>query len=195
MTRGNLYIMASAASGTGKSETFRPIAEPFFNYQRNLTKRWETETLPRLLAESDLLEAEIAKLKKDATKKQFGSDSEREAIRERLKVKKVALAAVKVGLNSPCLYCEDVTSQKLAVMLAQNGEQLASLSSDCRQYRQYFARSIFKVGSHGRRHLLEGISGDSCRVDRQGREPVSLEHPCLTALWLVQPDKIKTVLS
>jgi hypothetical protein len=41
---------------------------------------------------------------------------------------------------------------------------------------------------------LKAFSGDNCRVDRQGREPVLLQRPCLAALWLVQPDKLETLL-
>ena len=36
VTRGNLYIMASAESGSGKSETFRHAAKPFLAYERKM---------------------------------------------------------------------------------------------------------------------------------------------------------------
>ena len=116
VARGNLFIMPSAKSGTGKSETFRPIAEPFFAYEREMVKHWETEILPRLLAEADLLESEIAKLKRDAVNikpdpTRLGSV--RDDIRDELKAKKKALADATAGANPPCLCCEDVTSQKL----------------------------------------------------------------------------------
>ena len=42
---------------------------------------------------------------------------------------------------------------------------------------------------------LKAYSGDSCKVDRQCREPVFLESPCISALWLVQPDKVETLLA
>jgi hypothetical protein len=42
---------------------------------------------------------------------------------------------------------------------------------------------------------LKAFSGDNCRVDRQGREPVLLRRPCLAGLWLVQPDKLETLLA
>jgi len=41
---------------------------------------------------------------------------------------------------------------------------------------------------------LKAFSGDHCRVDRQGREPVLLEKPCLAFFLLVQPDKVETLL-
>ena len=34
--RGNLYIMASAESGSGKSETFRHAAKPFLAYEQKI---------------------------------------------------------------------------------------------------------------------------------------------------------------
>ncbi len=36
LTRGNLYIMASAESGSGKSETFRHAAQPVFRLRAGL---------------------------------------------------------------------------------------------------------------------------------------------------------------
>ena len=70
VTRGNLYLMASAESGSGKSETFRHAARPFFAYERELLEHWKAEILPSLQAEADLLESEIAESRKDAFKDQ-----------------------------------------------------------------------------------------------------------------------------
>jgi hypothetical protein len=63
-TRGNLYILPSAESGSGKSETFRHFAKPFLQFEAERLKAWKVETLPGLLAEGDILESEVAKLKK-----------------------------------------------------------------------------------------------------------------------------------
>ena len=54
VTRGNLYIMASAESGSGKSETFRHAARPFFAYEHDLFEHWKAETLPGLQADADV---------------------------------------------------------------------------------------------------------------------------------------------
>ena len=81
-TRGNLYIMPSAESGSGKSETFRHAAKPFFTFENEIVERWKAETLPGLQAEKDLLESEIGRLKKDASKGESGMA--REEIRDAL---------------------------------------------------------------------------------------------------------------
>jgi hypothetical protein len=189
----------SAKSGAGKSETFRPISEPFFDCEKDLVEHWEAEELPGLLAEADLLETEVAKLRRDAVKgkpeKKGRLGVEREAIRDELKAMKKAQANINNGLNPPRLCCEDVTSQKLAVMLAQNHEQLASLSPDAGNIVNILLGQYSKLDRTDENIYLKAYTGDTCRVDRQGREPIVLQRPCLSALWLVQPDKVETLLA
>jgi hypothetical protein len=193
VTRGNLYILASAESGNGKSETYRHAAEPFFAFERELVERWLKETQHCLQAEKELLESEIGGLKKKALK--GGSGVEREEIRRDLEAKNKALADVNAGLVSPRLCCEDVTSEKLAVMLAQNQEQLASLSPDAGNIVNILLGRYNKLDRTDEGIYLKAFSGDNCRVDRQGRDSVLLQRPCLAGLWLVQPDKVETLLA
>jgi hypothetical protein len=192
VTRGNLYILASAESGSGKSETFRHAAKPFFIHERDAVERWKAAILPGLQAEAEMLESEIAKLRKDAFKGESGIA--REDTKAALRAKKKALAEVNEKLNPPRLCCEDVTTEKLAVMLAHNGEQLASLSPDAGSIVNNLLGRYSKLDRTDEGIYLKAFSGDNCRVDRQGRDPVLLERPCLSALWLVQPDKIETLL-
>ena len=192
VTRGNLFIMPSAESGSGKSETFRHAARPFLAYEHDLVERWKAEVLPGLQAEAELLESEIVGLKKKAFKGESGI--ERATIRDELQAKKKALADVNARLNPPRLCCEDVTTEKLAVMLAHNQEQLASLSPDAGSIVNNLLGRYSKLDRTDEGIYLKAFSGDNCRVDRQGREPVLLQRPCLAALWLVQPDKLETLL-
>ena len=192
VTRANLYIMPSAESGSGKSETYRHAAKPFYAFEHDLIERWKDEDLPGLEADKEMLESEIAKLKKDAFKSESGMG--REEIRDELKAKKKALADVEAGLFAPALSCENVTSEKLAVMLAHNQEQIASLSPDAGDIVNNLLGRYSKLDRTDENIYLKAFSGDNCRVDRQGREPVLLQRPCLSALWLVQPDKIETLL-
>lgn len=185
--------MPSAESGSGKSETFRHAALPFFAWERDLVERWQKDTLPGLQADKEMLESEIKKLKLEVEKGK--SSMAREEIREKMQKKKKALQEVDAGLNPPRLCCEDVTSEKLAVMLAHNGEQLASLSPDAGSIVNNLLGRYSKLDRTDESIYLKAFSGDNCRVDRQGREPVLLQRPCLAALWLVQPDKVETLLA
>jgi Protein of unknown function (DUF3987) len=191
-TRGNLYILASAESGSGKSETFRHAAKPFLAYEQKMLEHWQAEILPGLQAEAEMLESEIAKLKKDAFKGESGMA--REQTSAAMQAKKKALAEVNKKLNPPRLCCENVTSEKLAVMLQQNQEQLASLSADAKEIVDNLVGKYCKNDRTDDGVFVKAWSGDNCRVDRLGREPVSLQRPCAAGLWFTQPDKLETLL-
>ena len=85
-TRGNLYLVASAESGSGKSETFRHAARPFTDFEAELLERWKASVLPGLAAEKDILEVEMGKLRKlIAGDKNGGSRDELKARRDAAK--------------------------------------------------------------------------------------------------------------
>jgi len=192
-TRGNLYNLASAESGSGKSETYRHAAKPFIEFETELVERWKAEIKPELLAESKILEAEIANLTKSAGN--ANGSTEREEIRAELKEKLAALDRVETKLRQPALSCEDVTGEKLAVLLAHNGEQLASLSADALAIVNILLGRYNKLDRTDEGIYLKAFTGDRCKVDRQTRESVLVESPCLSALWLTQPDKLESLLA
>jgi hypothetical protein len=120
---------------------------------------------------------------------------EREEIRDELQAKKKALADVEAGLNHPSLSCEDVPSEKLAVMLGHNQEQIASFSPDAGIIVNILLGRYSKNDRTDENIYLKAWSGDRVSVDRMGRDSVLLRQPCLAALWLVQPDKVDTLLA
>lgn len=192
VTRGNLYIMASAESGSGKSETYRHAAKPFQDFERDVVERWRMETKPKVETEKAILESRIAQLKKEVGRTK--DSIEQEAMRGELEKATADLMKAEADCIAPRLCCEDVTSEKLAVMLAHNQEQLASLSPDAGSIVNNLLGRYSKLDRTDEGIYLKAFSGDYCRVDRQGREPVTLQRPCLAALWLVQPDKLETLL-
>jgi len=66
ITKGNLYLLTSADSGTGKSRAFGPIAKPFLEKERLLFQEWKTNDQPRLRAEKGFVEKEIAVFERKA---------------------------------------------------------------------------------------------------------------------------------
>jgi len=192
-TRGNVYLLASAESGSGKSESFRHAAKPFNEFESALLEAWRSSTLPGLGAEKDILEAEIGKLKREAGNAD-GLD-ERGEIKAKLKEKKIALANIETLLHAPAITVEDVTTEKLAALLAANGETLASISPDAGAIVNNLLGRYSNIDRTDESVYLKAFSGDFLRVDRQKNpEPVLLKNPCLTALWLTQPDKLETLL-
>jgi len=192
LTRGNLYIFGSAESGSGKSETFRHAAKPFQDFEVHRVAAWKAGMKPGLLAEHKVLEAQIAALTKSIDK----GNRSTEEIREELREKIAALQNVETNLQTPALSCDDVTSEKLAVLLANNNEQMASLSADALAIIDILlGRYNSKRDRTDEGIYLKAFSGDRCKVDRQSRESVLIESPCLAALWLTQPDKLESLLA
>jgi hypothetical protein len=50
VTRANLFVLGSAESGSGKTETFREVAAPFIDHQANRLEEWKQTIAPRLNA-------------------------------------------------------------------------------------------------------------------------------------------------
>ena len=192
-TRGNVYVVPSAVSGSGKSETFRHAAAPLCAIEREAGEEWRATTLPGLLAEQDIITEEIARLKRRVAK--LANNREREELKRELMQKKADLGEVERQLRAPILTVEDVTSEELAVLLAQSNETLASISPDA---GAIIANLFGRYSANNRTDeniYLKAWSGDYCKVNRRSRPPVFLKAPCLAALWLVQPDKLTELFS
>jgi hypothetical protein len=189
-TRGNLYALAIAASGTGKGESYKLAADPFEQLEAQAIATFEEQTRPHLTASLQVADSRAKRLVAAAAKEtdrhaRIGAEMEcRQAMTEKEDLQRALEAA-------PAWKVADVTKEKLAVIMAgQPGEAVASLSSE--------ARGIFsivkgKYSSEGgdEDFYCSAYSGDSVTVDRVGRPRVTLRRPCLSILWMVQPDAAK----
>ena len=188
ITRGNVYLLASAESGSGKSETFRHMAKPFQQFEMDRIKRWKELERPEVIALRGLLEADIKERKRKYAKHHDDN------IGEEVKEFEREMEELQKRLDAPTLSCEDVTTEKLADLLSKNDEQLASLSPDALSIVNILLGRYNKLDRTDEGLYLKAYSGDPCVVHRMSREPISLESPCLTALWLTQPDKVESLL-
>lgn len=186
MTRANLFLLASAESGSGKSQVFRRIAEPIVEHQHQLHEAFRATTAPQLASEIAVLNREVGNLEKKTAKSI--DDDDRKRMLGELEYKNARLAELKQKNAPPCITCGDVTSEKLAVLLAMNRETLFSASPEARQIVDIVCGRYNATKSTDEAIYLSGFSGDFIRVDRLGRDPLTLRKPCLSVLWLVQPD-------
>jgi hypothetical protein len=186
-TRANLFILGSAESGSGKSQVFRRIAEPILEHQHNLIESFEKTTGPQLASEIGLLTQEIKRLGAKAAKESI-APADRERLLGVIQYKTARLTELKQAAMSPCVIVGDVTSEKLAVLLAGNHETLYSGSPEARQIVDVVCGRYNATQNTDEAVYLSSYSGDFLRVDRLGREPITLRHPCLSVTWLLQPD-------
>ena len=193
-TLGNIYVLAIAESGSGKGETYKLAAEPFESAEAEVVDDFEMHTKPGLIAESSVAEERAKQLKREAAKESdtharlLSLQNYQQAEEEKAAIQKRIDAA-------PRWKVADITKEALsAVMAGQPGEAVASLSSE--------ARGIFSIvkGRYGKEGGDEDLycsaySGDSITINRVGRPTVTLRRPCLTILWMVQPDAAKAAFN
>ena len=192
--KGNLYILAIADSGTGKGEAFNLAGKPFFDLAAKDLEEFERSVKPGLEADMAIAKKRAEKLcaqaadAKDPDKRKSLTLEHAAAVKEQTAIR-IALAA------EPRWHVADATKEALAAVLAgQPGEATASLSSE--------SRGLFGI-LHGRYNKEGGdediytaaYSGDPITIDRKSSGKITLRRPCLSILWMVQPDAANSSLA
>ncbi|WP_345323363.1 YfjI family protein [Novipirellula rosea] len=91
----------------------------------------------------------------------------------------------------PTLVVEDTTTEKLALLMHENGERLAVLSAEGGIFAAMGGRYSAKGGADDFEMYLKAHAGDSSKVHRISRSPVVLESPALTIGLAIQPEVIR----
>ncbi len=115
VTRGNLYIMPSGESGSGKSAAFNHALKPFLDYHNETKERWKNEVLPGLETDKEEIEDDIKELRDKRRKSEDAG--ERGSLRDRIERKRQELKKIEDRLHGPKLFTQDVTSQTLGPLL------------------------------------------------------------------------------
>jgi Protein of unknown function (DUF3987) len=193
-TSANLYILGFALSGTGKSEAVRHVFKALHEIQQSLIANWKSTTLNELDAKLRRLEVEIKKIERDLEKEEDSdaADGLEIDLAEKLRTRQTLKEETQ---SPPKIYTEDCTPERMAILLQLNGEQLTSLSEDASKPVQNLLGRYNKLDMVEDTLLVKGYSLDPFVVDRQSREPVDLEEPCINLFWLTQPDKIPTLFA
>jgi len=89
---------------------------------------------------------------------------------------------------SPRLIVDDVTSEALAMRLAEQGGRLGLFSAEGGPFELMAGR--YTEGTSNFELYLKAHSGDAHLVDRVGRAPICLRAPALTAALTVQPSVV-----
>jgi len=188
--RGNLFITAVADSGTGKGVTFDKITKAFRDSEYSQLDEWRTNALPELVAETKLLERQIKALGKST---KVSGQVDPEAL-NRFKLMEQRLAELENLRVEPLRSVDNVTSEALAIALSRGKhEALASMTSEARGVIDVLAGKYTTKTDEC--IYLGGFSGDPFKYDRVNRPTIHLRHPCLSLLWLVQPDKFNELLT
>lgn len=88
----------------------------------------------------------------------------------------------------PQLFVEDITSECLANVLAENNERTCYFSSDARKVIDVIS-GCYKDRGTDEALLLKIFSGDHCFIRRNNGQHINLNHPLINITVAVQPDK------
>jgi replicative DNA helicase len=178
----NVYEVVALNSGNRKSAVLADAKKPLNDYENELTARAEVE-VEKCKSQRAILDGRL-KHAVSAASKDKTPNSTKEAEAQELAAR---LSQAKVP-ELPRLLVGDVTTEKLAVVMAGQGGRIAMFSAE---------GGIFEI--MGGRYsdsanydlYLQAHSGDDVRVDRIGRESLHLRAPALTMTLTVQPDVVR----
>jgi hypothetical protein len=179
LNTGNLYILGSARSGTGKSITAKSISKPLFLREIEY-KNQSRKSNSRAIVSVEMEKQEYERIKKDKHL------DKAEKIDQLTKIK-MMIEALEADARDPVFICEDVTSQKLAQIMSENNEQIAVISFEANSiYQQWLGK--YNSGDPDENIYLASNTGDPVKVHRMGRPEITMSEPCLSLMALSTPD-------
>lgn len=178
----NIYTVVILPPAERKSSVLSMMIRPVEEYEKEENSRRNAE-----IVESRMIQDKLEKEKRSLVERA----SKGKATEEEVRAKAAELA--KFEPAKPLrLFVDDVTSEKLTSVLAENKGRAAVVSAE---------GGIFSImsGLYNRNVnidvFLKGHSGDTIRVDRVGRASESIIHPALTMVLAVQPEVLNGLMS
>lgn len=178
----NTYMVVIMEPAERKSSVLSMMIRPVEEYEKEENSRRNAE-----IVESRMIQDKLEKEKRSLVERA----SKGKATEEEVRAKAAELA--KFEPTKPLrLFVDDVTSEKLTSVLAENKGRAAVVSAE---------GGIFDIisGLYSRNVnidvFLKGHSGDTIRVDRIGRASESIIHPALTMVLAVQPEVLNGLMS
>jgi 5S rRNA maturation endonuclease (ribonuclease M5) len=178
----NLYVSVLLDPGNRKSAVFSDAVRPLREIEAELIDKAGPEIALRQ-SERRQDEARLRKLEKLAAEK-----NDREAGYEAAKLSAELSERPEPAL--PRLLVDDATSEKLGMMLAEQGGRIASMSPEGGVF-DLMAGLYSKSGMPQFGVYLMGHSGDDLVVDRVGRKSLRVKQPALNCAYAMQPAVIE----
>lgn len=174
----NLYVTVVMHSGSRKSAVFREVVAPIE------AEEARAAALAAFDIASALTDKELLEDRRKDVKKKIRSG---EATDDQLRDINAELEALVVP-SSPRLLADDVTAEKLELLLAEHDGRMGIFAAEGDIFDIMAGR--YNQGATNIGVFLKAHPGDTVRVDRIGRGTVLVEHPALTIGLAVQPGVI-----
>lgn len=178
----NIYTVVILPPAERKSSVLSMMIRPVEEYEKEENSRRNAGII-----ESQMVLSRLEKEKRSLVERA----SKGKATEEEVRAKATEIAKYE-PVKPLRLFVDDVTSEKLTSVLAENKGRAAMVSAE---------GGIFDIisGLYSRNVnidvFLKGHSGDTIRVDRIGRASESIIHPALTMVLAVQPEVLNGLMS
>ena len=177
-------------SGSRKSSVFALTTRPLFAFERELGEDAAPEIAKRQ-TELAILEEELRLTKAKAARTE--EPDKKLAFID--KAKKLSDELVQLPtIPHPRLLADDVTPEKVASLIAEQGGRMGIMSSE----GGIFQTMAGRYSAHGEANLdvfLKGHSGDPVMVDRQDGRQTNIPHPALSIGLTIQPSVLHGLAS
>jgi hypothetical protein len=173
----NLFVSVVLESGNRKSAVFADARRPLAELEAGLIEA-ERPAVARKQSERRQAQARLKKFEKQA-----GEQGDAEARHDAGNL--AAELAEKAEPALPRLIVDDATSEKIGMMLAEQGGRIASMSPEGGVF-DLMAGLYSKAGIPQFDVYLKAHAGDDLITDRVSRQSVRVERPALTCAYAVQ---------
>lgn len=182
----NIWTLCALPPGSRKTEIQGAATAPLTQWERD-QREYMTPIINAAKSELATITEQIKELRNKA-KKTAGD--------EFVQLKK-EIADIETQLpvipTLPQLWTQDVTPEKLGVLMAENNERMAVLSDEPGIFAILGGR--YSGGEANLDLFLQGHAGAAVKVDRGSRPSIFLQSPCLTMGLSPQPEVIRGLTS
>ncbi len=171
----NLYGMAVAPSGVGKSSGVKPIIEPLENIQNAYRKIWGEWRL-RKLSELEIVSIQLNKINAQIKKSTQDIDEELRTEHARLTAERERLEEITSPQSKPLLTVNDFTEEALSVYTSkQPFHSLYLVTAEGRNVMKIINGRYGGNGSTSETFLIMAYSGDPLSVTRLSRDELIIK--------------------
>jgi hypothetical protein len=182
----NVFAIAALDSGNRKTAVLKEMTVPLLAFEQRQAADM-ANTITAAEAARRLAEDRVKHLRQRAAK---ASRSELDSLRQELFDEEAAIPEVPKAVR---LWAQDITPEKLGVLMAEQNESMAILSDEGGLFDILAGR--YSQGVPNLDVFLQAHAGAPYRVDRGSRPSVFLETPALTLALSPQPAVLKGLAS
>ena len=192
----NIFQIAIADSGTGKSRVMNKLQQGILKYDTVCREDWANHIKPECEARKREINVLIKALEKKIKPAAEGKkDKSHKPDNQMTEMSKLIheLDIISAKLIQPRIIVQDVTTQKMGILLQQNRGRLISMSPDARDPVNNLMGRYNESGTDENIYL-SAFSCERVTFDRVTRDSVTVERPWISLLWLIQEDKADDML-